>query len=371
VPIRDAQGQPIGVLAGLANLSDPSLFGSIIDVPVGKSGWIAVNDGRYRLIIAINDPKRLLQPFPPMGVNRMLDRYADGYEGSGISINSQGREVLSSAKQIPGTGWFVQVVLPTSEAFEPIQDMKRRTYLLATAFTGLVAVLVWIAVRIVLRPLASSAQEIRSMAEGNTSLRELPVERNDEVGELLASFNTLFQQRKALEAELERQARTDALTGLPNRRYFLEVAASELARTARFGGELSVLILDLDHFKKVNDAHGHHAGDVALRHFAETCRAALREVDLVARFGGEEFVILLPETGTDAATDVAERLRQAVADMDVTVDENTVFRLTTSIGITTSTSPDDDIDTLLSLADSALYEAKAGGRNRVATRLRG
>lgn len=365
VPIPGEDSRIGGVLVGYANLGDANLFGKLENAGVGKTGWLAVNDARHRLIVGISDPKRILQPFPPPGVNLMLDRYAAGYEGSGISVNSQGLEVLSSAKQIGKTGWFVQAVLPTEEAFRPIRSMQLRIYVLAALLSVGFTLLVWLVIRRLLRPLAEASAEIRAMASGERELRELVIGQRDEVGKLLESFNILFRQRQVLEEDLERLARTDSLTGLPNRRYFMETAAQELARTGRFGGTLSILMLDLDRFKKVNDTYGHKAGDLVLKKLAETCRATLREVDFTARLGGEEFAVLLPGTDHAAALEVAERLRQAVAAAEVTLTPDTRLRFTASFGVATLFDPAASVDTLLNQADHALYEAKHLGRNRV------
>jgi len=163
---------------------------------------------------------------------------------------------------------------------------------------------------------------------------------------------------------LETQAHTDSLTGLANRRRFFEVGEAELARARRYGTPLSVLMLDIDHFKAVNDAHGHSAGDRVLQQLSRTCLEVMRTVDVVGRVGGEEFAILLPETALEGAVEVAERLRVAVAKSAVTRDEGAPIRYTVSIGVATLDG-NSNLDTLLSQSDTALYDAKHGGRNRV------
>jgi len=204
VPINDATGKILGVLVGYTAISDPSLFGQIQLAVQGISGWTAVNDARYRLIVAISDANRALQPLPEPGINKMLDKFVAGYEGSGITINSQGIEVLTSAKNIPGTNWFVQAVLPTSEAFAPSRAMASRAYSMAFILSMLIGLIVWIFVQRILTPLATTSELVRGMTERNAGLQQLPVVRHDEVGELLNGFNTLFNQVNEGNAEQKR-----------------------------------------------------------------------------------------------------------------------------------------------------------------------
>lgn len=170
---------------------------------------------------------------------------------------------------------------------------------------------------------------------------------------------------KKLENELERQANTDFLTECASRRHFLERAEQELLRIHRYGGELSMLMLDLDHFKIINDQYGHYAGDQTLKKLVAVCRDLLREVDLIGRLGGEEFAILLPETGGAEAFEVAQRLRLAIATTEIPLPSRWPLRFTTSIGVASLTKDDTHIETILNRADKALYQAKREGRNRV------
>ena len=181
----------------------------------------------------------------------------------------------------------------------------------------------------------------------------------------LVGICTDITERRALQQELMLQAKTDSLTGLSNRRHFLELAEQELARTRRYNKQLSVLILDLDEFKSVNDTHGHQVGDNVLRMVGEVCRKTLREVDMAGRIGGEEFATLLPECDAKQAMEAAERLRQDIANAVIPLEQGGALNFTASIGIITLSSADDNIDKLLELADKAMYEAKRSGRNRV------
>ena len=186
------------------------------------------------------------------------------------------------------------------------------------------------------------------------------------------TFSLYLMANRRLLAELERDlqertrlATTDTLTGLANRARFMSRAAQELARTARYGGPLSVLMLDIDHFKVVNDTHGHQAGDHVLESLGRLLREALRDIDLAGRVGGEEFAVLLPQTNLVHAVEAAERLRLKVAAMEVPLEHGLPLRITISIGVASHAGDGINLDTLLSQADTALYDAKHAGRDRV------
>lgn len=165
--------------------------------------------------------------------------------------------------------------------------------------------------------------------------------------------------------KLEYQAHMDFLTGIANRRHFVECAEIELARSQRYGSPLSLLMLDVDFFKQVNDRYGHKTGDVVLQRLTQALQQKLRPMDMLGRLGGEEFAILLPETNEAQAMEAAERLRCAVADNRIKLDEHTQLSITLSIGVTTLSADDQSLDGPLRRADNALYAAKRTGRNRV------
>jgi diguanylate cyclase (GGDEF)-like protein/PAS domain S-box-containing protein len=157
---------------------------------------------------------------------------------------------------------------------------------------------------------------------------------------------------------------TDSLTELMNRRHFFEAAKIELERTRRYHRALSVMMIDIDHFKTINDAYGHAAGDLALREVAARIKRSVRTADIVARYGGEEFIVLMPETTLQEACQVAERVRKSVSDDPI--DDNSVeVWATLSIGVAEMDGQNSDIDRIIKYADQALYAAKAAGRNRV------
>ena len=172
-------------------------------------------------------------------------------------------------------------------------------------------------------------------------------------------------QNAALMTQLAQQALSDSLTGLPNRRAFDGEAARVVARARRSGASAVVGVADLDHFKQVNDRYGHPVGDLVLCEVGKLIERTARNADFVARIGGEEFALLLPDTPLAAATRIAERIRKAVGAARVTTPEGDTIEVTISIGLA-EMPPQSTIDEALARADSALYEAKNGGRNQVA-----
>ncbi|MEB3282084.1 MAG: PleD family two-component system response regulator [Lyngbya sp.] len=173
---------------------------------------------------------------------------------------------------------------------------------------------------------------------------------------------TQTELQQALQ-EVEKLARLDPLTGIFNRRILMEKAHQEMERAKRYGTPFSVLLLDVDHFKRVNDTYGHPVGDQALCAVVETILDSIRKVDFVGRYGGEEFAIILPEITADSALKAAERIRLQIANLSVPTEEG-MLKLTVSIGVTTYHPEDSIIDQLFKRADQGLYQAKAQGRNQ-------
>ena len=177
---------------------------------------------------------------------------------------------------------------------------------------------------------------------------------------LSLSFELEAEKKKA-----DRIARIDLLTGLYNRRAFYEIAPQYLLKSAQYGRPVSIVMLDIDHFKKINDEFGHGAGDRVLTTVADILKKQTRTGDVVSRLGGEEFAILLPETDQDRAFALVEMLREAIGSGTV-VERNGTIHVTSSFGIVTSTGEGRSVDDLLNMADWALYDAKDQGRNKTA-----
>jgi diguanylate cyclase (GGDEF)-like protein len=208
-------------------------------------------------------------------------------------------------------------------------------------------------------------------AEGETSLLLYPPDdgftgETTELAEWLASQAAVALENARLHDVVQRQAITDDLTGLVNRRRFIDALQGEVERARQFGSPLTVVVADLDDFKAVNDDFGHPAGDDVLRSFARLVRSHVRDVDVPSRIGGEEFAILLPGTDSEGAVTVAERMRRSLSVVPVLLADERTVSVTSSFGIA-ELAPEQSGDDLMRAADAALYRAKALGKNRVAT----
>jgi diguanylate cyclase (GGDEF)-like protein len=199
----------------------------------------------------------------------------------------------------------------------------------------------------------------------NENLEIRVATRTKELNQTVKELEHEIEARKRAEAELQRLAITDPLTNAYNRRYFFEVADQELERAHRHDLKLSLAMMDLDHFKDINDNYGHVVGDQALRTMAECFRANLRKTDILGRYGGDEFAVLMPATDLKRAQKTAERLRKKLIQA---LKKTNLFgtKLTVSVGVYAYSAEEEiEIETFVDRADQALYQAKEGGRNQV------
>jgi diguanylate cyclase (GGDEF)-like protein len=182
--------------------------------------------------------------------------------------------------------------------------------------------------------------------------------------ETIATQAAIAVQNARLYDQMKQMAITDPVTGLHTRRHFTALGRSEVERALRYGRRLGVLMVDIDHFKRVNDSYGHNAGDVVLHEIAQVCRRALRQTDIVGRWGGEEFAIVLPEADRDGAALIAERIRRMVSEMSIAILDERI-RVTVSVGVAGLGEACCSLEMLIDSADRALYAAKQAGRNVV------
>jgi two-component system, sensor histidine kinase LadS len=212
---------------------------------------------------------------------------------------------------------------------------------------------------------AEHSAEVDEPKLGGTFLVSVtPMEGNSHQPDRFVHVARDITERKSFEERLRRLATTDSLTDIWNRRHFEILVKGELERAKRYGGDLAMMMMDLDHFKVINDTYGHAVGDEVLQIVATVGRTTLRSIDLFARYGGDEFAVALPETPLEQAVQVAERLRQTFQETSVTTETNSLH-FTISIGLSVTDPGSVDLKTLVKQADEALYKAKGSGRNCV------
>ena len=211
-PIHNTAGATIGTLVATVNLGKSNFLDKIAQGHYGKTGGYLLNAPQYRLIVTATDKSRIMQPLPLPGVNTMLDRYMQGYEGFGVAVNSRGVEELSAAKAIPVAGWFLGVVMPTAEAFAPIDAMRQRMLLATLLLTLLTGALTWWILKRQLSPLVATADAMTALANSNQIEQPLPANRQDEIGQLSSGFNRILALWTQREAALKESQQNLAIT---------------------------------------------------------------------------------------------------------------------------------------------------------------
>ena len=191
--VRDAQGKVIGAIVGATNLGDPNFLDTLTRSPYGKTGGYVLIAAQNRLVVNATDKSRVMESLPPVGVNVWVDRFADGYEGSAVSPNPKGVDVLVSGKGIPLAGWYLLASLPTAEAFAPIDDMRQRLLWATLLLTLLTGALTWWVLKCQLAPLLATADAMESLADSRQIPPPLAATHQGEVGQLVAGFNRILQ----------------------------------------------------------------------------------------------------------------------------------------------------------------------------------
>ena len=506
-PIHDRQGRVIGGLVGATDLSQPNFLDKITYGKSGKTGGYLVIARPWRLIITAGEKRLVMTPLLGVGAIPLIDRFVDGYEGSGVLVNQLGEERLASTAGVPLANWYVTNSMPTSEAFLPIRSMQFHILLTTIILSLLATILILMLIKRELAPVFETIKTLSRLSSENLPMQQLPqVTRQNEIGDLIGSFNLLIGKvadreqslrtsearsraiaqsaneaiitsdsagnivgwnhgaeitfgylesealgqpmtlliperyrdahvagmsrarlgaehriigktvelsglrkdgsefplelslakwesndgvfftgilrditgRKYLEEQVNRMAFYDELTKLANRRLLKDRIMQSIAASKRNGRYGALIFLDLDNFKSLNDSEGHAVGDLLLIEVANRLKSCVREVDTVARFGGDEFVVLINELSADKsesatqANVVAEKIRAAIGtpyvlqvpregEEDATVDH----QCTASIGVVFFSQKETGQEDVLRRADAAMYLAKKAGRNSI------
>lgn len=267
----------------------------------------------------------------------------------------------------------VIVSTPSDMIFAEVDEALQRMAFGILAITILLVVIAWFGAEVlVLRRVRVLLNVADCIRKGDLAARTGFGEGSEELTRLGAALDAMAQELQSRDSELQNalqrlnhQAATDQLTGLPNRRYLWEALGAELMRARRKQTPLAVVLLDIDHFKQINDRWGHEAGDLVLKNVTYAIRAVVRGSDLVARHGGEEFVIVLPEADEEIALARAEAVRMQIAGLQIVYEGQPLGTVTASFGVTVSRKLAETAEGMVRAADHAMYEAKQGGRNRV------
>ncbi len=295
-------------------------------------------------------------------------------------VSVSGKRYLAGIAYLPEIDWY-EITLLDLEVLLPFSNFTGVLLVYALTLLGSLGLFNLLLNRLILRPMQTLDKAMSMIEAGHNVPEHLGVKETGEIGQIMQRFsrmaNAVISARHDLEAKVRERTRelqesnvrleklsiTDALTGAFNRRHLFTLLAAEHERVRRGGKPLAVLMIDLDYFKNINDQYGHAAGDTLLIAFVQRCLTTVRTIDSVCRYGGEEFVILLPAQSGQGATLLAERLRQ-VFETEPIEHDGQLISLTASIGVA-CLQPDESIESILARADQLLYLAKHEGRNRV------
>jgi len=280
-------------------------------------------------------------------------------------------KMLGALISMPDLSWAIFIQQPYETIYWSLGRMRRLSIVVGFISLSLAVLLAFLISRYITRSIAKLTHGVRQIANRNFTFK-VDIHSKNEIGELADTFNLMVDQlnvhRKRIEKQqkkLELLARTDALTGLSNHRHFMDQLTCEVERAVRYASPLSVMILDLDDFKRVNDTYGHPVGDRVLLKIAEVIEKHMRSTDITARYGGDEFCVALPNTTAQGARVLARKLREEIADKVFSVDGEVTFHITCSIGLAKFHKDMKNSLVILKFADQALYKAKSAGRNRV------
>lgn len=358
-PVFDRGGNYLGLIGGSIYLKHKSILNDLLGEHYYKNGsYLYVVDANRRLLYHPNADR----VGTIVGANSLIDNLASRDNGTQQVINSEGVDMLAGFATVPSAHWGIVAQRSTESTLEGLNPLLLNVILKTIPLAIASFLLIWWFSRIIAQPLKQLAAGAHKISEPETSaqienVRSWYFESSELKRALLIGLNLLHERLGKLNHDIQ----TDPLTGLRNRRG-LDLAVTLWQAEKR---PFAVVAIDIDHFKQVNDTHGHAVGDEVLQALAELMRGCSRDNDVICRSGGEEFFMLLPGAGPEAAARVAERLRAVVEETGF----ETIGRMTVSMGVAVWPLHSENAARVFEVADEQLYLAKQQGRNRVSVAL--
>lgn len=364
VPIfSDKQEENMWLLAGEVHLRDilnilqANLFSLKTALPICGS-IVRLGDGRHLLsrcnikgyVAPVTIPENIIKLF---SFSPRLQEYTDPHDVRMVGI----------AAPLTQNNWGLIIAERYDDVYADLTSSRNRNIYITISFALIISLAAYFLTVMIITPLTTLTNGALKVAEGDLDV-ELPIYKNDELGIATRVFNEMVAELKQSHQKLQAQATTDFLTNLANRKRIMNILLNQFLHHQRYATPFSILMIDVDHFKTVNDTYSHLAGDEVLKQLADVLRKTLRNVDYPGRYGGEEFLVILSETNGEEAQNSSERIRRAVKEHTFTF-QNHSLKLSVSIGVTTVQQTDKNEYDIVKRADDGLYEAKAGGRDRV------
>ena len=372
-PIRTANERLLGVL--VAKLNFRTISKILMKYAQGEIGelYLITKDG-FLLVSSQSISAKFLETKLLNSTTQKLFSQ-EGEPNAYLSYGNQ--PVVGTLKRMSELGWGVVAEKKRAKAYAQIVRLRNLTLALVVGLLFLIGLAAYLLSLSLVRPLDRLTSGAGKVAGGDLEV-DVPVSSRSEVGYLTEVFNDMVarlrQGREELAAinetlrqknfELHEISIRDSLTGLYNRKHLMETLDKEVSRSQRHSHSFSLLVIDIDHFKKYNDTYGHLAGDEVLRRLAAVFTESIRSSDYAARYGGEEFIIILPETGAGQGVEAVERIRHKMAEERFGGEDESI-KVTISVGVASYPENGEDAETVIRNADAALYEAKELGRNRV------
>jgi diguanylate cyclase (GGDEF)-like protein len=344
-------------LQGILSLFDTVLSNTNMDNQV-RGSLIRLKDGRHFLsnhkaadhIIPATASDDILSFFntPPS-----LQDFSDSHEVRSVGVFTPLRQFK----------WGLILAENYNDVYARAIHSRNRNFLITCCFGLLMGLIAYFFAKRITAPLRALTEGAQRVANGDLDVR-LPIHKNDELGFTTRVFNKMVIELQQTLTKLEELATTDALTNLDNRKQILKKLFNQFKHYQRYRVDFSVVMIDADHFKNINDTYGHPAGDAVLKQMASIFHETLRSLDSAGRYGGEEFLVVMTGSAGENAFQAAERIRRAVSEHTFTYGNNSL-KVNVSIGITKSSPQDENEHRLIERADQALYQAKRNGRNQV------